>query len=298
MRPSRDTDAMKSRAHHSPNSQYNSLQRPRTTLMKQTEKKPTARVVDMEFIPKQKIDSGSLSIELPISLMDVFASGYVVTSNSNIFGDAQGGSPFPWFKPALLPIDSRLPVSLSTPHTTVSLTHATGQSPARGSATKSKGKKACQQQSRHAHLDDRCVGTKLIGRTRARLPQSPRKPSIPRSQSRRCQSRFPSDVFALRPLAALLELTLHLSLVVRRWCRAFLFDPLSMEEDFAEDVCQLVDVLRILRKSRVCRSHPISHGVRTGPPFGWVSRMFHISRNRPTSGAEMSCLRNSFSHST
>ena len=56
----------------------------------------------------------------------------------------------------------------------------------------------------------------------------------------------------------MLELTLYLSLVVRRWCLAFLFDPLSMEEDFAEDVCQLGGVLRILQKSRVWRSHPVS----------------------------------------
>ena len=58
-----------------------------------------------------------------------------------------------------------------------------------------------------------------------------------------------------------------LSLVVRRWCRAFLFDPLSMEEDFAEDVCHLVDVLRILRKSRVWRSHPVSHQSSHWSPF-------------------------------
>ena len=44
----------------------------------------TARVVDKELIPKQRMDSDSLSMKLPISLMGVFASGYVVSSNSNI----------------------------------------------------------------------------------------------------------------------------------------------------------------------------------------------------------------------
>ena len=57
----------------------------------------------------------------------------------------------------------------------------------------------------------------------------------------------------------MLELTLYLSLVVRRWCRAFLLGPLSMDEDFAENVCQLVDTLRVFRESRVWRPHPVSH---------------------------------------
>ena len=61
--------------------------------------------------------------------------------------------------------------------------------------------------------------------------------------------------------------TLYLSLVVRRWCRAFLLDPLSMEENFAENVCQLIDVLRILQKSRVWRSHPVSHQSSHWSPF-------------------------------
>ena len=96
----------------------------------------------------------------------------------------------------------------------------------------------------------------------------------------------------------MLELTLYLSLFVRRWCRAFLFDSLSMEEDFAEDVCQLVDVLRILRNGRVWRSHPVSHESSYWSSF-WVGLAnVHISRNRPTSDAEMSCLRYWFSHST
>ena len=119
-------------------------------------------------------------------------------------------------------------------------------------------KKAYQQQSRHSHPDDQHAKKSthiamLIGRTCAlhRLRHNPRLPSIPQDQFHRCQSRLPSDVLALRPLAAMLELTLYLSLVVRQWCRAFLFDHLSMEEDFAEDVRQLVDVVRILWKSRV-----------------------------------------------
>ena len=105
-------------------------------------------------------------------------------------------------------------------------------------------------------------------------------------------------VLALRSLAAVLELTLYLSLVVRRWCRAFLFDPPSMEENFEENVCQLVDVLRSSGRAGCGFRIWYLTRVRTGLPFGWVSRMFHISRNRPTSDAEMSCLRNWFSHST
>ena len=32
------------------------------------------------------------------------------------------------------------------------------------------------------------------------------------------------------------------------------------------------------------------------PPFGWASRIFHISRNRPTSVAALSCSRNCLGH--
>ena len=95
----------------------------------------------------------------------------------------------------------------------------------------------------------------------------PRLPSIPPGQFRRCQYRLLFGVFALRSFAAMLELTLYLSLVVRRWCRAFLFDSLSMEQDFAENVCQLVDILRILRESRVWHSHPVSYQSSHWSPF-------------------------------
>ena len=110
----------------------------------------------------------------------------------------------------------------------------------------------------------------------------------------RCRSNpLLLGVLALDPLAALLQLTLKFPLVVRRRCPAFLFDSLAMEKDFAEDVCQLVGTLCVFWESRIRRAHP----VRTDPPFGWVSRrIFHIWRNRPTSVAEVSCLRNSFSH--
>ena len=109
----------------------------------------------------------------------------------------------------------------------------------------------------------------LIGGTCAlhRLLQNPKLPSIPQAQFHSCRSRLPLGVLALRSLAAVLELTLYLSLVVRRWCRAFLFDPLSMEENFAENVCQLVDVLRIVLKSKVWRSHPVSHQSSHWSPF-------------------------------
>ena len=46
----------------------------------------TSRVMDAELIPKQGMDSDSLSMKskLPIALTDVYTSGYVVSSNSNI----------------------------------------------------------------------------------------------------------------------------------------------------------------------------------------------------------------------
>ena len=117
-----------------------------------------------------------------------------------------------------------------------------------------------------------------------------------RGQFRRCQSRLPLGVLALRSLAAMLELTLYLSLVVRRWCRAFLFDPLSMGGRTLRRTCASLLIFCASSKSGV-RIRYLTR-VRTGPPFGWVSPVFHISRNGPTSDAEMRCLRNWFSHST
>ena len=135
---------------------------------------------------------------------------------------------------------------------------------------------------------------KLVGKTCAlhRLLQNSRLPSIPQGQFHRCQSRLPLDVLALRPLAAMLE-TLYLSLVVRRWCRAFLFDPLSIKEDFAEDVCQLVDVLRI-----VWRSHPVSHQSSYWSPFRvGLANVPHLQKPAHIR-CRVSCVRNWSSHST
>ena len=99
--------------------------------------------MDTELIPKQTIDSDSLSITLPISLMDVFDSGYVVSSNSNISELHKKGRRF---HTAVIRLETANFI-VNSPFRR--FTHATGQSPARGSAVKSKEKKTCQQQSRH-----------------------------------------------------------------------------------------------------------------------------------------------------
>ena len=75
-----------------------------------------------KLILKQGIDSDLLFIksELPISLTSRFS----VSSNSEHFGAAQRGSPLPLFKTGIsasLPIDTKLPVPLSTFQFTVSL---------------------------------------------------------------------------------------------------------------------------------------------------------------------------------
>ena len=166
MRPSRDTDAMKSRAHLCPNSHFNSLQfrlknpvhavkqrndRARQWWSEQKKDWSTARVVDKELITKQKMDSDSQFIKLLISLMDVFAS--------NISELHREGPRFHGSSQRFRTAAHRLKTAsfiVNTPYRC--FTRATGQSPARGSAVNSKGEKACQQQSPHAHLDDRCVG--------------------------------------------------------------------------------------------------------------------------------------------
>ena len=86
----------------------------------------------MEFSPKQEMGSSLLSVEskLLISLTDVFTSGFAVSSNSEHFGAAPGVSPLPVFEPEIesksLPVDPRLPVSLSTFQFVVSLMHREG----------------------------------------------------------------------------------------------------------------------------------------------------------------------------
>ena len=88
-------------------------------------------MVDTELIPKQRIDTDLLSIKLPIFLMDVFASGYVVSSNSHIseLHREVAVSMVQSRDSALLPIDSRLPVALSTLHTAVSLMQRVSRQP-------------------------------------------------------------------------------------------------------------------------------------------------------------------------
>ena len=90
----------------------------------------------------QGIDSDSLSIKLQISLTDVFASGYVVFSNSNISELHREGRRFHGssqrFRTAAHQLETASFI-VNTPFRC--FTHATGQSPARRSAVKSKGKK-------------------------------------------------------------------------------------------------------------------------------------------------------------
>ena len=114
----------------------------------------------------------------------------------------------------------------------------------------------------------------LIGRPRLPL-QNPTWPTILPDLSQ----PHPPSVFALHFLAALLELTLKFLLVVRRRCWAFLASWVM----HCASSWRAGSGAHILHRTRV----------RTGPPFGWVSRMFHISRKRPTSSAEVSFLRNS-----
>ena len=78
----------------------------------------TARVVGTERIPKQGIDSDSQPIKLPISLTDVWScTGRVVVSMVQARDSA------------LLPIDSRLTVSLSTLRFAVSLMQRVSRQP-------------------------------------------------------------------------------------------------------------------------------------------------------------------------
>ena len=72
---------------------------------------------------------------------------------------------------------------------------------------------------------------RLIGRPRLPL-QNPTWPTILPDLSHRCQFH-PLSVFALHFLAALLELTLNFSLVVRRRCWAFLLGALAVQKNFA-----------------------------------------------------------------
>ena len=133
--------------------------------MKRTEKGTwsTARVVDKELIPKQRMDSDSLSMKLPISLMDVFASGHVVSSNSNISELHREGRRSHGSSQRFRSAAHRLKTAqLHCQHYIPLFNSCNGQSPSRGSAVNSKGEKACQQQSRHAHLDDRCVGKNVF----------------------------------------------------------------------------------------------------------------------------------------
>ena len=133
---------------------------------------PTARVVDKELVPKQRMDSDSLSMKLLISLMDVFASGYVVSSNSNI---SELYRPFPWVKPEIPHCcQSTQDCQLHCQHSIPLFHSCNGSVAIQRVRSKIRREKTCQQQSRHAHLDGGCVGKKLIGRTCARLPQSPR----------------------------------------------------------------------------------------------------------------------------
>ena len=102
----------------------------------------TARVVDKELIPKRRMDSDSLSMKLPVSLMDVLASAYVVSSNSNISELHREGRRSHGSSQRFRTAAHRLKTAsyiVNTPYHC--FTHATGQSPSRWSAANSKRKK-------------------------------------------------------------------------------------------------------------------------------------------------------------
>ena len=77
------------------------------------------------------------------------------------FGAAQGGSPFPWFKPEIPPCcPSTQDCQLHCQHSRPLFHSCNGSVAIQRVRSKFEQKKTCQQQSRHAHLDDRCVGKK------------------------------------------------------------------------------------------------------------------------------------------
>ena len=93
----RDTDAMKSRAHHSPNSQYNSLQfrlkNPVHTVKQQNDRAARSQTKD--------------GLRFAVHGVAHFPDGCVCLWIRGLFqfqhfGAAQGG-PFPWFKPEIPP---------------------------------------------------------------------------------------------------------------------------------------------------------------------------------------------------
>ena len=98
----------------------------RTTLMKQTEKGLVNRKSGGHGAHSQAWDRLRFAVHkvAHFSVTDVFASGYVVSARDS----------------ALLPIDSRLPVSLPTLHFTVSLVQPVSRQP-EGPQSSRRGKK-------------------------------------------------------------------------------------------------------------------------------------------------------------
>ena len=79
-----------------------------------------------------------------------------------------------------------------------------------------------------------------------------------------------------------------------RWCRPSYSIPFRWRRTLQRMCASLLLFCASSGRAGPGVRIPCLTRVRTGPPFGWVSRMFHISKNQPTS----SCLRNWFSHST
>ena len=166
--------------------------------------------------------------------------------------------------------------------------------------TEDKGEKRCVRAGRLGHTNNRVATRILVTNmdkktthwrdvcSSSSSPKKPRWPSIPPGQFRRCQSRLPLDVLVLCSLAAMLELTLYLSLVVRRWCWAFLFGP---PFDGGGLCGECVPACRYSThppgEQGLAFASGISPEFALVPPFGMA-----------TFDAEMSCLRNWFSHST
>ena len=187
--------------------------------------------------------------------------GYVVSSNSNIselhrecrrlHGSSQR------FRTAAHRLKTASFI-VNTPYRC--FTHATGHSPARRSAISRREKMACQQQSRHAHLDDRCLGKKLIGRTCCSC--SP-KPQIAIDSARSVS--WMSISFSIRctfPPSSCVDARVDSVSFAR--CSSMV-PGLPVRSPFdggglcggCVPACRCF--LRILRKSMVWRSHPVSH---------------------------------------
>ena len=134
----------------------------RTTLMKRTEKGLVNRKSGGQGAHSQTKDGLRFAVHevahFPDGCVCLWINGLFQFQH---FGAAHGGSSLPWFKPEIPPCcpptqDCQLHCQHSIP-----LFHScNGIVAIQRVRSKLEGIKTCQQQSRHAHLDDRCVGKK------------------------------------------------------------------------------------------------------------------------------------------